>query len=57
MGETKVGAYRAVIPTIGGQAWITGFTNDVVDPIDPFPNGFIVGDLWAHSRPFRMTAH
>jgi proline racemase len=46
-GETKVGAYEAVIPTIGGQAWITGFTNYVVDPTDPFPDGFTVGDLWA----------
>jgi proline racemase len=50
MGETKVGAYRAVIPTIGGQAWITGFTNYGVDSTDPFPNGFTVGDLWAHLR-------
>jgi proline racemase len=47
IGETKVGSYKAVIPTIGGQAWITGFTNYVVDPTDPFPNGFTVGDLWA----------
>jgi len=47
IGETKVGTYKAVIPTIGGQAWITGFTNYVVDPTDPFPNGFTVGDLWA----------
>ena len=45
--ETKVGPHKAVVPTIGGQAWITGFTNDVVDPTDPFPNGFTVGDLWA----------
>jgi proline racemase len=45
--ETKVGSYKAVIPTIGGQSWITGFTNYVVDPTDPFPDGFTVGDLWA----------
>jgi proline racemase len=47
IGETMVGSYKAVVPTIGGQAWITGFTNYVVDPTDPFPNGFTVGDLWA----------
>jgi proline racemase len=44
--ETEVGPYRAVIPTISGQAWITGFAQYVVDPEDPFPNGFTVGDIW-----------
>jgi proline racemase len=44
--ETKVGPYRAVVPTISGQAWITGFAQYVVDPEDPFPNGFTVGDIW-----------
>jgi proline racemase len=44
--ETSVGPYRAVIPTISGQAWITGFASYVLDPTDPFPNGFTVGDLW-----------
>lgn len=46
IGETKVGKYRAVIPTLGGQAWITGFASYVVDPEDPFPDGFTVGDIW-----------
>jgi proline racemase len=45
--ETRVGPYAAVVPTLSGQAWITGFANYVVDPEDPFPNGFIVGDIWA----------
>src|SRR5215831_5107027 len=43
---TRVGPYRAVVPTISGQAWITGFAQYVVDPEDPFPNGFTVGDIW-----------
>jgi proline racemase len=46
IAETQVGSYRAVIPTIGGRAWISGFANYVVDAEDPFPNGFTVGDLW-----------
>ncbi|MFQ5612922.1 MAG: proline racemase family protein, partial [Anaerolineae bacterium] len=46
IGETQVGPYPAVIPTLGGQAWITGFSHYVVDPTDPFPNGFTVGDIW-----------
>jgi proline racemase len=44
--ETSVGPYRAVVPTISGQAWITGFAQYVLDPDDPFPNGFTVGDIW-----------
>ncbi len=45
--ETHVGQYPAVVPTLSGQAWITGFAQYVVDPDDPFPNGFTVGDIWA----------
>jgi len=44
--EAQVGKYRAVVPTLSGQAWITGFAQYVVDPEDPFPNGFTVGDIW-----------
>ena len=44
--ETSVGPYRAVVPTITGRAWITGFAQYVVDPEDPFPEGFTVGDIW-----------
>jgi proline racemase len=44
--ETTIGPYRAVVPTISGQAWITGFNTLVVDPTDPFPDGFTVGDIW-----------
>jgi proline racemase len=44
--ETKVGPYQAVLPTIGGTAWITAISQFVVDPGDPYPNGFKVGDIW-----------
>ena len=44
--ETAVGAYRAIVSSITGQAWITGFARYVVDPTDPFPDGFTVGDIW-----------
>jgi proline racemase len=44
--ETRVGPYAAVVPTLSGQAWITGFAQYVLDPDDPFPNGFTVGDIW-----------
>jgi len=45
--ETMVGDYAAVVPTLTGTAWITGFAEYVVDPEDPFPNGFTVGDIWS----------
>jgi proline racemase len=47
--ETQVGPYRAVVPSITGQAWITGFAEYVVDDSDPFPNGYTVGDLWGNA--------
>jgi proline racemase len=44
--ETQVGPYKAVVPTLSGRAWITGFANYVVEADDPFPTGFTVGDIW-----------
>jgi proline racemase len=44
--ETRVGPYTAVTPTLSGTAWITGIAHYGVDPDDPFPNGFTVGDIW-----------
>ena len=44
--ESSVGPYRAVVPTITGTAWITGMATYVVDPTDPVPDGFTVGDIW-----------
>jgi proline racemase len=46
ISESQVGGMPAVIPTLTGQAWITGFSNYVLDPQDPFPQGFTVGDIW-----------
>ena len=44
--ETRVGSYHAVVPMLTGRAWITGLAQYVLDPDDPFPEGFTVGDLW-----------
>lgn len=49
--ETRVGPYPAVIPTLSGHAWITGLAQYVVDPEDPFPEGFTVGDIWGAGEP------
>jgi proline racemase len=44
---TQIGPYEGVVPSIRGSAWITGFSQFVVDSDDPFPNGFTIGDIWA----------
>lgn len=41
-----VGPYPSVVPTISGQAWITGMSTYCLDPTDPFPEGYTVGDIW-----------
>ena len=38
--------YPAVVPTLKGRAWITGTANYMLADDDPFPEGFIVGDIW-----------
>jgi len=45
--RTRVGSYPAVVPTIRGRAWITGFCSYVLDEEDPFPEGYTVGDIWS----------
>lgn len=44
--EATVGPYAGVVPEITGQGWITGFANYVLDPTDPFPEGYTIGDIW-----------
>jgi len=41
--ETKVGEFPAVIPEITGRAYVTGINQWVIDPEDPFPEGFLLG--------------
>ena len=45
--EARVAGRIGVVPTISGRAWITGYSTWVLDPDDPFPNGFTIGDIWA----------
>jgi proline racemase len=43
LAETTVGGRAAVIPQITGRAWITGMGQYMLDPEDPFPEGFRLG--------------
>ena len=45
--ETTVGQLPRGRADDHRQAWITGFARYVVDPTDPFPDGYTVGDIWA----------
>jgi proline racemase len=44
--ETTVGGRSAIVPAIRGSAWITGITQVLVDPSDPFPEGYLLPDTW-----------
>ncbi len=44
--ETEVAGIAAVVPTISGRAYVTGHARYVLDPDDPFPEGYTVGDIW-----------
>ncbi len=48
-GEGRMGATKTVDINITGRGWITAFHNYVLDPTDPFPLGFRVGDQWPES--------
>jgi proline racemase len=49
LDESKVGSFNAVLPRVKGRAWLTGFRQSTLDPTDPFPVGFRVGDHWQMS--------
>jgi proline racemase len=58
--ETGIGGIPAIVPRIGGRAWITGYARYVLHDDDPFPEGFVVGDIWplavSGSEAERQTA-
>ncbi|UUP17896.1 trans-3-hydroxy-L-proline dehydratase [Nitratireductor thuwali] len=44
--ETSVGGKRAIIPEITGRAWVTGTCQHMLDPEDPWPQGYRLADTW-----------
>jgi proline racemase len=48
--RTTVGGREAVVPSIEGRAWITGYVQHVLQADDPFPTGLTVGDVWSTVR-------
>ncbi|WP_435169244.1 trans-3-hydroxy-L-proline dehydratase [Falsirhodobacter sp. 1013] len=46
LGETTVGGRPAILPEISGRAWITGMHQHMLDPADPWPEGYRLSDTW-----------
>jgi len=44
--EATVGGRPAIVPSIAGRAWITGTTQAMLDPADPWPEGYRIADTW-----------
>jgi proline racemase len=44
--EVRLAGRHAVIPSIGGRAWITGLQQHMSDPEDPWPLGYRIADTW-----------
>ena len=44
--ETRVGDRAAVIPSVSGRAFVTGTHQHMLDPDDPWPGGYRLGDTW-----------
>jgi proline racemase len=49
VAETTVGGRPAIVPAIRGSAWITGVSQLIVDPDDPYPEGYVLSDTWGVS--------
>jgi proline racemase len=46
LGTTQVGQLNAIRPQISGRAWVTGTHQHMLDPSDPWPQGYKVADTW-----------
>ena len=44
--ESAVAGRPAVVPVIAGRAWITGTRTEMLDPDDPWPDGYRLADTW-----------
>lgn len=44
--QTSVAGKPAIVPSITGRAWITGTKQVLLDPDDPWPDGYKISDTW-----------
>lgn len=50
VAATEVAGRPAIIPEITGRAWITGTRIEMLDPDDPWPEGYRLADTWPEIR-------
>ena len=46
VGQTTVGDRPAIVPELSGRGWITGIHQHMLDPADPWPEGYRLSDTW-----------
>lgn len=46
LGLTTVGDVPAIRPQISGRGWVTGTHQHMLDPSDPWPEGYRLSDTW-----------
>jgi proline racemase len=46
LGTTRLGEVAAILPEISGRGWITGIHQHMLDPDDPWPQGYRLSDTW-----------
>lgn len=46
VSETEVGGKPAIVPELSGRGWITGIHQHMLDPDDPWPEGYRLSDTW-----------
>jgi proline racemase len=44
--ETTIAGRAAIVPVISGRAWITGVHQHILEPTDPWPEGYRLADTW-----------
>ena len=44
--EVQVGEHSGIVPSLCGRAWITGTHQFMLDPDDPWPDGYRLSDTW-----------
>ena len=44
--DTMIGDRPGIVPSISGRAWISGRRTEMLDPSDPWPQGYRLSDTW-----------
>ena len=48
--RTTIAGRPGIIPAVSGRAWITGVSQYMLDPADPWPSGYRLSDTWPHIK-------